>query len=292
MAEPRRSARLQEKRSKTPLPPHIRRSSRLAFPDLSFEQQIERKEVFPLMKLPPELRNMVYSWALELGFEDLLVLSKQIREEARPYIWKSRFFVLGQEGEILINDTQDLHRETVLYPHFPDKIRRLGLSLHDRVVDKLALIQNLAVKIDFLKLRSTTGPHKRHHMLNHSTARDRRSANISGDRLPTLGRPVGLLEPFLRPQSGSRRRNTCEITLKNYIAYDQSSVNLVLEVLIRLNFKNIFVTFRSPRVPKPGERRGDIRRRFHACKKTLEAGLGPGIWHKGEIGYLAFHPSG
>ena len=293
--DPRRSARLREKSQKTPHAPHIRRSLRLENPGQSFEQIMERKEVFPLMRLPPELRNMVYSKALELGFdEDLLRLSKQIREEARPLILKSRFFELGNVGGMLVNHAQDPRRDTVLYPHFPAEIYRLDLALHDRVVKKLALIQNLAVRIDFLKLRSTTGPHRPYHMLRQITARDRRRARIAGDRLPTfLGPPVGLLEPFLSPQSGSRRRNICEITLKNFINYDQSSVNMVLEVLTRLHFRNIFVTFRSPRVPKPGERRGDIRRRFNACKKTLEARLGPAIWHNGGgIGYLAFHLSG
>lgn len=297
MAELRRSARIQEKRSKTPRDPHVRRSARLEFPHLSFEQQVERREVFHLMRLPRELRDMVYSWAFELGFEVVLRLCKQVNEEARPYLWKSRFFVLG-EGGMLINQNQDPRRETVLYPHFPDKFLRLDLALHDRVVDKLALIQNLAIKIDFRKLRSTSGPHRPFHVLRQSTMRDRRRANIAGDRLPVLGPPIGLLEPFLSPQSDSRKRNTCEITFKNYTFCEGAFLHKVLLVLVRLNFKNIFVTFRSPRFPVPGERRGDIRhpgsvrRRLYACQKTLEAGLGPAIWHKGEFPYLAFHPSG
>ena len=291
MADSRRSARLQELRQKTPHPPHVRRSPRLEFPGVSYERQIERKTVFPLMSLPRELRNMIYSKALELGFEDLLGVSKQVREEARPYLWKSRFFVLGKEG-VLIDHTQDPQREAFLYPRFPYDIRRLDLALHDRVVNKLALIQNLALEIDFLKFRSARDPDGPP-MLRQSSALDRHLAAISGVRLPTLGPPVGLLEPFLSPQSGSNRRNTCEITLKNFICYDQASVNMVLEVLIRLNkFKNIFVAFESPEVPKPGQHGGDIRRRFNACKKTLEAGLGRAIWHDEEGGYLAFHPSG
>ena len=290
----RRSARLREKSQKTPRPPHIRRSLRLENPGQSLSQIKKRKKVFPLMRLPPELRIMVYSKALELGFdEELLHLSRQIWKEARPLIWKSRFFVLGDTG-MLIGHTQDPRCDTVLYPHFPDDILMLGLALHDSVVKKLALIQNLAVKIDFLKLRSTTGPYAPYHMLRQITARDRRRARIAGDPLPkATGPPVGLLEPFLSPQSELRRRNICEITLKNFINYDQPSVNMVLEVLTRLHFRNIFVTFRSPRVPKPGKRRGDIRRRFNACKKTLEARLGPAIWHNGGgIGYLSFHPRG
>ena len=292
----RRSARLREKSQKTPHPPHIRRSLRLANPGQSLSQIKKRKEVFPLMRLPPELRIMVYSKAIELGFDKaILRLSKQIREEARPLILRSRFFELGNYGGMMICHAQDPRRDTVLYPRFPDEIRWLDLASHDRVVNKLALMQNLAVRIDFPKLRSTTGPHNTpYHMLRQITARDRRTARIAGDRLPTFsGPPIGLLEPFLSPQSGPRRRNICEITLKNFINYDQPSVNMVLEVLTRLHFNNIFVTFRSPRVPKPGERRGDIRRRFYACQKTLEARLGPGIWHNGGgIGYLSFHPRG
>ena len=231
---------------------------------------------------------MIYSKALELGFEDLLGASKQVREEARPYLWKSRFFVLGKEG-VLIDYSQDPRRETVLYPRFSDEIRSVDLALHDRVVSKLDLIQNLAVEIDFVKLRSTRGPFP---MLHQSNAQQRRRAAISGVRLPTIGPLVGLLEPFLSPQSGSKRRNTCDITLKNYIHYDHPSVDFVLEILVRLDrFKNIFVTFESRKVPKRGEHRGDVRRRFNAYKKTLEAGLGPAIWHHGEGGYLAFHPS-
>ena len=290
MADSRRSARLQELRQKTPHPPHVRRSPRLEFPGVSYERQIERKTVFPLMSLPRELRDMIYSKALELGYEDLLRVSKQVREEARPYLWKSRFFVLGKGG-MLIDHTQDPQREAFLYPRFPYNIRRLDLALHDRVVNKLALIQNLAVEIDFGKFRCAKerdGPP----MLRQSSAQDRRRSAISGVRLPTLAPPVGLLEPFLSPQSGSNRRNTCDITLKNYFYYDQASINMVLEVLIRLNnFKTIFVTFDSPKVPKPGEHRGDIRRRFFACKKTLEAGLGRAIWHDEKGGYLTFHPS-
>lgn len=290
MADSRRSARLREIVQKTPHPPHIRRSSRLEFPGVPYERQIERKTVFPLMSLPRELRDMVYSKALELGFEDLLGVSKQVREEARPYLWKSRFFVLGKGG-MLIDYHEDPQRETVLYPRFPDDIRSLGLAWHDHVVNKLALIQNLAVEIDFNKLRSTSGLDGLRPMLRQSSSRDRRGAIVSGVRLPKLGPPVGLLEPFLSPQGGSNRRNTCEITLMNFINYYQPSINTVLEVLTRLRFKNIFVAFESPKVPKPGEHRGDIRRRFNACKKTLEAGLGPAIWHDSEGGYLAFHPS-
>ena len=261
--------------------------------DLRRSARLQRKTSFPLMGLPRELRDMVYSKALELGFEDLLQVSKQVREEARPYLWKSRFFVLGKEG-IMIDDTQDPRRATVLYPHFPDDIHYLDLALHDRVVDKLALIQNLAIEIDFHKLRHTSVRDGSIPMLRRNTAQDRRRANISGVRLPTWGGPpVGLLQPFLSPEWVSNRRNTCEITLKNFVHYDQALVTLVLKVLIRLDkFKNIFVTFKSPKVPKPGEHRCDIRRRFNACKETLVAGLGPAIWHDSEGGYLAFHPGG
>ncbi len=243
------------------------------------------------MSLPFELRGMIYSEALALGVIALLCVSKQVKEEATPYLWKSGFLVLGKDG-MVIEYPSNPFREALLLPHILDDRRTFNLVLYDRVASKLALIQNLATEIDFLKLRSTR---ELYPGLRHRRAQHMRRARISGDRLPTFDPFVGFLGPFLTPQSGSSKRNTCEITLKNFLRYDHASVDLdlVLEVLVRLNnFKNIFVTFESPKVRKPGKNRGSIGRRFNACKEMLQAALGTAIWHAGEGGYLAFHPSG
>ena len=232
---------------------------------------------------------MTYSEALALGITALLCVSKQVKEEATPYLWKSGFLVLGKGG-LVIERPGDPDRQTLLLPHFLDDRRTLDLALQDRMASKFALIQNLAVRINIHRLRSTRW------LCAHETRR----ARIRGDPPPTFEPFVGLLGPFLTPQSGSSRRNTCKITLKNFFCLNRAStdVDLVLEVLVRLNkFKNIFVTFESLKVCKPGNHQCHIRGRFNACKETLEAALGPAIWHAGDDGYLddgylAFHPSG
>lgn len=245
------------------------------------------------MRLPRELRNLVYSMAVALSFDRfkrLLCASKQVNEEARPYLWKSKFLVLGRGGMVM-RDSPDPQPMKLLYPVFPDDIRKVKLALHDRVVNRLALIQNLAVKLDFAQLQLWN----RRPMLGQPSAQQVRRANVAGYRLPKpLDRPVGLLEPFLSPQSGSNRRNSCEITLKNFIHYDETLVSQAVEVLARLdNFTKIFVTFESPQLRKPGQYEGDMHRRFNAVKEPLEAAFGPAVWHEGtggEGGYLAFHP--
>ena len=246
---------------------------------------------FPLMSLPRELRDLVYSKAVALGFKRfkrLLSASKQVNEEARPHLWKSKFLVLGRGGMVM-SDSPGPQPETLLYPDFPDDIRKVNLALHDRVVNNLAMIQNLAVILDFAKLRLGY----RRPMLGWPTAQQKRSANIAGDPLPiSLDRPVGLLEPFLTPQSGSNRRNTCEITLKNFIYYDETRVSQAIKVLARLdNFSRIFVTFESPQLRKPGRYEGDMLHRFNVIKEPLEAAFGPALWHEGtggEGGTLGF----
>ena len=73
-----------------------RRSARLQFPGVSppppplptcRSTGRKRKPPFPLMNLPRELRDLVYSKAAESSwklFKHLLCASKQINEEARP----------------------------------------------------------------------------------------------------------------------------------------------------------------------------------------------------------------
>lgn len=244
------------------------------------------------MSLPRELRDLVYSKAAALGFERfkrLLGASKQVNEEARP-IWKSEFLVLGRRG-MVVGNSRDPQLQKMLYPVFPDDISKVKLALHDRVVNKLASIQNLAVKLDFARLILWRRPP----MLGQPTPRKVRHAYIGGYRLPRpLDRPVGLLEPFLTPRSGSDRRNTCEITLKNFIDYDETLVSQAVEVLARLvSFTRIFVIFESPQLHTPEQFEGDMHRRFNAVKQPLEAAFGPAVWREGtgkEGGYLAFHP--
>ena len=279
---PRRSARLQFPGVSPPSPPPLptRRSARR-----------KREMPFPLMRLPRELRDLVYTKAVALGFnrfKRLLCASKQVNEEARPFLWKSKFLVLGRGGMVM-HDGSGLQPETLLYPDFPDDIRKVKLALHDRVLNNIAMFQNLAVKLDFAKLRLG---HRRP-MLGRPTAQQVRRANIAGDPLPTpLDRPVGLLEPFLTPQSGSNMRNTCEITLKNFIYYDETLVSRAINVLARLdNFTKIFVTFESPQLRRPGLYEGDMRRRFNLIKDPLEAAFGPALWREGtggEGGSLGF----
>ena len=300
---PRRKAQKPRHRKapRTPRPSLPRRSARLQFPGISPPSppplpirrctRRKREMPFPLMSLPRELRGLIYSKAVALGFnrfKRLLCTSKQVNEEARPYLWKSKFLVLGRGGWVL-HDSPGPQPETLLYPDFPDDIRKVKLALHDRVVNNLAMVQNLAVKLDFAKLRLGYRPP----MLGQPTAQQRRRARIAGYPPPTqLDRPIGLLEPFLTPQSGSNRRNTCEITLKNFIYYDETRVSQVIKVLARLdNFTKIFVTFESPQLRRPGRYEGDMQRRFNVIKDPLEAAFGPALWREGtggEGGTLSF----
>lgn len=289
------------KAPRPPRPPLLRRSARLQFPGVSppsppplptrRSTRRKREMPFPLMSLPRELRDLVYSKAVALGFKRfkrLLCASKQVNEEARPHLWKSKFFVLGREGMVM-NDGPGPQPETLLYPDFPEDIRKVKLALHDRVLNNIAMIPNLAVELDFAKLRVGYRPP----MLGRHTAQQARRARIAGDKLPTpLDRPVGLLEPFLTPQSGSNRRNICEITLKNFIYYDEELVSRAIKVLARLdNFRMIFVTFESLQLRRPGLYEGDMRRRFKVIRDPLEAAFGPARWREGtggEGGSLGF----
>ena len=105
------------------------------------------------MSLPRELRDMVYSEALALDCKALLRVSKQVREEARPYLWESSFLKLGfGYGKMLMLDSPGPQPEELLYPSLPNDISDVNLAYNDRVLNKLALIQNLAIKIDFDRL--------------------------------------------------------------------------------------------------------------------------------------------
>ena len=304
---PRRSAKPQKIDHRTaPYPPPSRRSARLEFPGVSPPsppplpvRRCKRKTPFPLMNLPRELRDLVYSEALALDYKALLRVSKQVREEARPYLWESSFLKLGRDREMLILDSPGPQPKKLLYPSLPAAIRNVELAYHDRVLYKLALIQNLAIKIDFDNLydKSSYPPP----MLGQAPPRHFRTMQTSRLRRPRPGdhrgspldRPIGLLEPFLSPQSSSDRRNTCEITLEHF-THEKTLLSQAVGVLARLDkFRNIFVTFESPELCEPEQLGGRRRRRFNAVKEPLEAAFGPAIWHEGNIrqaGYLAFHP--
>ena len=305
---PRRSAKLRKMDHRTaPYPPSSRRSARLEFPGVSPPsppplpvRRCKRKTPFPLMSLPRELRDLVYSEALALDCKALLRVSKQLREEARPYLWKSCFLKLGKgDGGMLMLDSPGPQPKKLLYPSLPDDIRNVKLAYHDRVLNKLALIQNLAIKIDFDRLYEASqypppmlGQAPPTHFRTMQTSRLR--PGRPGRHGPSpLDRPVGLLEPSLTPQSSSDRRNTCEITLKRFID-EKTLLRQAVGVLARLDkFRNIFVTFESPELCEPEQLKGRRRRRFNAVKEPLEAAFGPAIWHEGNIsqaGYLAFHP--
>ena len=286
-------------------PPLFRRSARLQFPGVSpptppplpTRRSTPRKPKppFPLLDLPRELRDLVFSKAAEFSwdmFKRLLCASQQIDEEARPLWIKTKVLVLGRTGMVMAH-SKDSHSTKMLYPSFPSDINKVEVALHDLVLDKLDLIQNLAVKLDFDLL----GPWRRPPMLGQYAPRELRVAHVCGDYLhKPLDPPVGLLEPFLSPESGSDRRNTCEITLKNFTNKDQTLLSEAVEVLARLdNFTRIFVTFELPQLRKPEEFRGGLHRRFNAIKQQFEAAFGPAVWHEGtekEGGYLAFRPVG
>ena len=298
----RRKAR---KALRPPKPSLLRRSARLQFPGVSppsppplpTRRSTGRKPKppFPLMNLPRELRDLVYSKAAESSwelFKRLLCACQQINEEARPLWMKTTVLVLGRRGMVMAN-SKDSQSRKMLYPSFPSDINKVEVALHDLVLDKLNSIQNLAVKLDFDQL----GPWRRPPMLGQYAPRQVRVASVCGHYLHRpLDRPVGLLEPFLSPQSGSDRRNTCEITLKNFTDKNATLLSEAVEVLARLdNFTRIFVTFESPQLRKPEEFRGGLQRRFNAVKQQFEAAFGPAVWHEGtdkEGGYLAFRPVG
>ena len=249
------------------------------------------------MSLPRELRDQVYSEALALDCKALLRVSKQVREEAYPYLWTSSFLQLGKEypGMVMV-DIPGPQPKKLLHPYLPDDIRNVGLAYHDRVLNKLALIQNIAIEIDFDDLSDVgidSPP-----MLGQAIPQQLRTgrglpARLRPPQRSPLDRPVGLLEPFLTPQSSSDRRNTCEITLKRFTD-EKKRLSQVVGVLARLDkFRNIFVTFKWPELYKPEQLKGRMRRRFDAVKEPLEAAFGPAIWHEGnrsEAGHLAFHP--
>ena len=200
---------------------------------------------------------------------------------------------------MLMLDSPGPQPKELLYPSLPNDISDVKLAYHDRVLNKLALIQNLAIKIDFDRLYEASqypppmlGQAPPTHFRTMQTSRLR--PGRPGRHGPSpLDRPVGLLEPFLTPHSSSDRRNTCEITLTCFID-KKPLLRKAVGVLARLDkFRNIFVTFEEPALWYPEQLQGRVRRRFNDVKEPLEAAFGPAIWHEGTIrerGYLAFHP--
>ena len=143
-----------------------RRSRRIAKVQQDREAEIERATIFQFMKLPPELRCMIYAQALAAGATSILRLSKQVYAEAQQCTYTSAFLRLNVQG-VLKGWVEHEDKNFVPWLDVPN----------------LDFIQNVHFDVDCKKLYPVYANVRRleafHHFLGRAGSVQRKTCNIT-----------------------------------------------------------------------------------------------------------------